>query len=316
MVAPSLLTPSTPSSTIQASTPSKSNTITTPPPLVTPSTSGLQGEREEAFDIFNFTLKPVWDCQTARNLFNVDKYGDIREEVRFLGSRLLRASNDNTELLALLPSGTQMKDLLELDDELKKELRCKYMYLGRLYLVALQKYGWTASQVGLHSDRGISWHECCRHTITLVKQVYDSEISPSTLQLWNRVFRIEKIILCKLPPKNNLRPPFQVNNPVEASMIAHWTRNNLDNFSVYELTEYIMDTLIMNMAKFNILIAKSLIADNGHDDYAHFERAIKEHGDELLEEEVLAEQKKILDEHRLKGIVNSTVYKWIAYLGF
>ena len=99
-------------------------------------------------------------------------------------------------------------------------------------------------------------------------------------------------------------------------MIAHWTRSNLDNFSVYELTEYIMDTLIMNMAKFNILVAKSLIADNGHDDYAHFERAIKDHGDELLEEDVLAEQKKILDQHRLKGIVNSTVYKWIAYLGF
>ena len=90
MVAPSLLTPSTPSSTIQASTPSRSNTITTPPPLVTPSTSGLQGEREEAFDIFNFTLKPVWDCQTARNLFNVDKDGDIREEVRFLANQLLK----------------------------------------------------------------------------------------------------------------------------------------------------------------------------------------------------------------------------------
>ena len=148
----------------------------------------------------------MWDCQTARNLFNVDKDGDIREEVRFLANRLLRASNDNTELLALLPSGTQMKDLLELDDELKKELRWKCMYLGRLYLVALQKYGWTASQVGLHSDGGISWHECCRHTITLVNQVYDTEISPSTLQLWNRVFRIEKRILCKLPPKNNLRP--------------------------------------------------------------------------------------------------------------
>jgi len=207
-------------------------------------------------------LKPVWDCQTARNLFNVDKDGDIREEVRFLANRLLRASNDNTELLALLPSGTQMKDLLELDDELKKELRWKCMYLGRLYLVALQKYGWTASQVGLHSDGGISWHECCRHTITLVNQVYDTEISPSTLQLWNRIFCIEKRILCKLPPKNNLRPPFLVNNPVEASMIAHWTRSNLDNFSVYELTEYIMDTLIMNMAKFNILVAKSLIADN------------------------------------------------------
>jgi len=121
MVAPSLLTPTTPSTTIQASTPSRSNTITTPPLLVTPSISGLkEGEREEAFDIFNFALKAVWDCQTARNLFNVDKDGDIREEVRFLSSRLLRASNDNTELLTLLPSRTQMQELLELDDELKK----------------------------------------------------------------------------------------------------------------------------------------------------------------------------------------------------
>jgi len=120
MVALSLLTSSTPSTTIQTSTPSRSNTITTSPLLVTPSLSGLkEGESEEAFDIFNFALKPVWDCQTARNLFNVDKDGDIREEVRFLWSRLLRASNDNTELLTLLPSGTQMKDLLELDDELK-----------------------------------------------------------------------------------------------------------------------------------------------------------------------------------------------------
>ena len=76
MVALSLLTPSTPSTTIQASTPSRSNNIMPPPPLVTPSTSGLKGEREEAFDIFNFTLKPVWDCQTARNLFNMEEIND------------------------------------------------------------------------------------------------------------------------------------------------------------------------------------------------------------------------------------------------
>jgi len=122
------------------------------------------------------------------------------------------------------------------------------LYLGRLYKIAVRRYGWTSCQVR-QSEGEQSWEDCCKEAIRKVKEAYGTGMGVRKLQLWNKVFRIEKRILCKLPPKMNLRPPFLLNNPMEASLIAVWVRKNLDNFSAEDLSNYILDELMIRMAQ-------------------------------------------------------------------
>jgi len=77
--------------------------------------------------------------------------------------------------------------------------------------------------------------------------------------VWNKVFRIKKKDLAKLPPQHNLALPFLLNNPVEAAMIAKYTREHLDEFNIEDLIRHIEDVLIRNMAKYWLITAKILL---------------------------------------------------------
>jgi len=149
-----------------------------------------------------------------------------------------------------------MKDLENLNEHLKLELRRKCLFLGTVYKIASEEYSWTARQVSKANRRGISWADCCKKAVDAVVVVHGSKfaIKPYTLEMWNKVFQIEKRIISKLLPKMNLHPPFLLNNPTEVSLIATWVRSNLDQLSARALTEYIMDTLMITMAKQQILV--------------------------------------------------------------
>jgi len=149
-----------------------------------------------------------------------------------------------------------MIDLENLNEHLKLELRRKCLFLGTVYKIASEEYSWTARQVSKANRRGISWADCCKKAVDVVVVVHGSKfaIKPYTLEMWNKVFQIEKRIISKLLPKMNLHPPFLLNNPTEVSLIATWVRSNLDQLSARALTEYIMDTLMITMAKQQILV--------------------------------------------------------------
>jgi len=77
-----------------------------------------------------------------------------------------------------------------------------------------------------------------------------------------------------------------------------------------------MDTLMITMAKQQILVDLGKLRDDGDLTVSDLDKAIKEHADLLSEEEVFAERRKILDKHRLKEISNSTICRWLKFLGF
>ena len=128
------------------------------------------------------------------------------------------------------------------------------------------------------------------------------------------------MVLPKLPPKIRTSPPFLMNNPNEASMIASWVRSNLDNFEVHDLIRYIHEELIDRMAKYNILrrnekIRQDVDADDDKEE-KDLDRAIKNNPNILRTCDVRNEQRKVLKENGLSSICTSTVYKWMSHLGF
>ena len=148
----------------------------------------------------------------------------------------------------------------------------------------------------------------------IVKEVYGTGIVGCKLQLWNKVLGIEKRILCKLPPKMNLRPPFLLNNQMEGSLVAVWVRKNLDNFSAEGLSNYILEELMIRMTKQQIMISKGKIGEDANESLVN--QAINTYLGLLDEEVVSAKRQEILDEHHLNHIYNSTIYRWLKYLGY
>ena len=271
-------------------------------------------------------IRPIWDSQTARNLFNMpDKKGvEMRSDIRTLAESLVMAGSPVARsfeaLLIFLPSNAQIGDIFEMKDELKATLQCKCLMLGSLYLIALDEYGWSSRQIGIFGgESGINWRDCCIRTVEKVNGILSTKIKPRQLELWNKTFRIEKRVLLTLPPDKNLSPPFLVNNPVEAQLIAKYMRTQLDSFHINDMRTYILDTLLVNMAKHSLLVKKGIVAEPNCDTesvYFQIERDINQHKGDLLDEEVDAEVIDIKRQHRLTSIAESTIYRWLKYLGF
>jgi len=169
------------------STPNPRRNTSSRPQRVTPSPVKQQDNIETEINNSIFEVKPVWDCCTARRLFNLPDNVDIKNEVDSLGDKLLKARTDSNELLKFLPSNARMSDLNGLSNRLRSELHLKCLYLGRLYKIAVRKYGWTSCQVR-QSEGKQSWEDCCKEAIRKVKEAYGTGIGVRKLQLWNKVF--------------------------------------------------------------------------------------------------------------------------------